>query len=105
MHMVINTVSPRLDLDSSDGQLKLLWVNGHIGGICVSHFKIMCTHNNWRDTENILVGKSESSFIVSKVLPEKLYRFTITSCLENAVEGEPSKEVTYNSGSKYSIVS
>ncbi|XP_052065932.1 uncharacterized protein LOC127705644 [Mytilus californianus] len=95
----IKILSPRLELHSRDAQLRLSWINKHIEGISVLHFKIMYTHNNWREKEYIYVGKSESSCIIPNVLPEKIYRFTITSCLENSLQSEPSEEVTYNSGS------
>lgn len=103
LYILFNSVSPRLVLDSSGAQLKLFWINTHIEGIGDLHFKIMYTHNNWRNEEHIHVGKSESSCIIPNILPEKMYRFTITSILENSFEGEPSDEVTYNSGSTYTF--
>lgn len=98
MHTCSSSVSPKLELDSNDEQLKLFWINKQID---VLHFKVMYTHNNWRDKEHIYVGKSKSSCLIPNILPGKTYRFNITSYLENSFECYPSEEVIYNSESRY----
>lgn len=81
--------------------LKLIWTLPAVNIFIANSYKISYTWNDWNDKYDILVNADESSCNIPNILPEKIYKFIIASCLQDLYEGKPSLEILYCSGCKF----
>lgn len=84
-----------------NGCLKLSWYKVKTTGINIYKYKILYTDNEWKKENLTFVEGTDSFCLISNILPSKIYRFRVVSCLKNSVESIPSEELEYQSGSKY----
>lgn len=85
----------------SPGALKLTWSHPKRNDLCVHKYKITWLIEKLDESGTIFVDADKRTCIIPHIIPSKLYQFTVTSCLQNSLEGNPSDIFPFDSGGKF----